>query len=108
MTFTFTEKAALKAKEIIEKSSPGSALRVSIVGGGCSGFSYNMVFDSGEPKKLDKVFEFYGLRVYVDQASALYLDGATIDYLDTLEASGFKFDNPNAKSTCGCGSSFSA
>jgi iron-sulfur cluster assembly accessory protein len=66
-----------------------------------------MNFES-ETSGIDKTFEFDGLKVFVDQASLLYLNGAKIDYVETLEASGFKFDNPNAKTTCGCGSSFSA
>ena len=77
------------------------------MGGGCSGFSYSMAFETS-PGMLDKTYNFGGLKVFIDQASMLYLDGAEVDYVETLEGSGFKFSNPNAKSTCGCGSSFSA
>lgn len=105
---TITEKAVVKIKEILEQQDPKPAgVRVAVVGGGCSGFSYSMRFES-EPGLLDKVYECSGLKVFVDQASLLYLKGATVDYLETLDASGFKFDNPNVKNTCGCGSSFDA
>lgn len=103
-----TEQAAVKVKEILETQDPKPAgLRIAVVGGGCSGFSYSMAFEN-TPNLLDKTYNFDGLKVFVDQASLLYLDGAEIDYVETLEGSGFKFNNPNVKSTCGCGSSFSA
>jgi len=103
-----TEPAITKVKEIQGQQNPApSGLRISIVGGGCSGFSYQMNFEN-KTGMLDKVYEFDGLKVFVDQASMLYLDGAEIDYIETLEGAGFKFNNPNVKSTCGCGSSFSA
>jgi iron-sulfur cluster assembly accessory protein len=103
-----TSTAVEKVREILESQEPKPAgLRVSVVGGGCSGFSYSMAFES-TPGFLDKTYEFGGLKVFVDQASLLYLDGAEVDYVETLEGSGFKFNNPNVKSTCGCGSSFSA
>ncbi len=100
--------AITKVKEILEAQDPKPAgLRIAVVGGGCSGFSYSMAFENS-PGLLDKSYEFEGLRVFVDQASLLYLDGARVDYVETLEGSGFKFENPNVKSTCGCGSSFQA
>ena len=103
-----TETAISKVKEIIDTQDPKPAgLRISVVGGGCSGFSYSMAFEN-TPNMLDKTFNFGDLRVFVDQASLLYLEGAQVDYVETLEGSGFKFNNPNVKSTCGCGSSFSA
>ena len=103
-----TEKAIGKVKEIMSSQDPApSGLRFSVVGGGCSGFSYSMAFENA-PGMLDKTYEFEGLKVFIDQASMLYLDGAEVDYVETLEGSGFKFNNPNVKSTCGCGSSFSA
>jgi iron-sulfur cluster assembly accessory protein len=103
-----TPTAVGKVREILEVQDPKPAgLRVSVVGGGCSGFSYSMAFETA-PGFLDKTYEFDGLKVFVDQASLLYLDGAEVDYVETLEGSGFKFNNPNVKSTCGCGSSFSA
>jgi iron-sulfur cluster assembly accessory protein len=102
-----TETAVGKVKEILEGQEPKPAgLRISVVGGGCSGFSYSMAFENN-PGMLDKTYQYDGLRVFVDQASLLYLDGAEVDYVETVEGSGFKFNNPNVKSTCGCGSSFS-
>jgi iron-sulfur cluster assembly protein len=103
-----TEKAVDKVNEILKMQEPSPAgLRISVVGGGCSGFSYSMAFETN-PGMLDKTYNFGDLRVFVDQASMLYLDGAEVDYVETLEGSGFKFSNPNVKSTCGCGSSFNA
>jgi len=103
-----TETAVNKVKEILTTQEPvPSGLRIAVVGGGCSGFSYSMAFES-EPGLLDKVYEFGGLKVYVDQASMLYLDGAQVDFVETIEGSGFKFNNPNVRTTCGCGSSFNA
>lgn len=103
-----TEKAVDKVNEILKMQEPAPAgLRISVVGGGCSGFSYSMAFETN-PGMLDKTYNFGDLRVFIDQASMLYLDGAEVDYVETLEGSGFKFSNPNVKSTCGCGSSFNA
>jgi iron-sulfur cluster assembly protein len=105
---TLTPEAINKVKEILGAQDPQPAgLRIAVVGGGCSGFSYSMQFESN-PGLLDKSYDFEGLRIFVDQASLLYLDGAKVDYVETFEGSGFKFDNPQVKSTCGCGSSFSA
>ena len=102
-----TETAIGKVREIIDTQEPKPAgLRISVVGGGCSGFSYSMAFEN-EPNMLDKTYNYDGLKVFVDQASLLYLDGAEVDYVESLEGSGFKFNNPQVKSTCGCGSSFS-
>ena len=101
-----TEVAASKVKEIMAQQNPApTALRVAVVGGGCSGFSYHMAFDNQE-NPSDNVYEFEGVKLYVDQMSEMYLDGVQIDYIETLEGAGFKFNNPNVKSTCGCGSSF--
>ena len=103
-----TETAVSKVREILDGQEPRPAgLRISVVGGGCSGFSYSMAFEN-QPNMLDKTYTYNDLKVFVDQASLLYLDGAQVDYVDSLEGSGFKFNNPNVKSTCGCGSSFSA
>jgi iron-sulfur cluster assembly protein len=105
---TLTPTAINKVKEILEMQDPKPAgLRIAVVGGGCSGFTYSMAFENN-PGLLDKTYDFDGLKVFIDQASMLYLDGAKVDYVETLEGSGFKFDNPNVKSTCGCGSSFQA
>ena len=102
-----TEKAVDKVVEILNQQEPKpNGLRIAVVGGGCSGFSYSMAFETA-PNMLDKTYSFNGLKVYVDQASLLYLDGIEVDYIETMEGSGFKFNNPNVKSTCGCGSSFS-
>jgi iron-sulfur cluster assembly accessory protein len=103
-----TPVAVTKVKEIIQSQNPSPAgLRVAVVGGGCSGFSYHMAFENQINENSDNVYEFEGLKVLVDQMSEMYLDGISIDYIETIEGSGFKFNNPNVKSTCGCGSSFS-
>jgi iron-sulfur cluster assembly accessory protein len=102
-----TPVAATKVKEIMgQQNPPPVALRVAVVGGGCSGFSYHMAFDT-TINPTDNVYEFEGLKVLVDQMSEMYLEGVEVDYLETLEGAGFKFNNPSVKSTCGCGSSFS-
>src|SRR6201997_1812385 len=102
-----TPKAISKVKEIMAQQNPVPAgLRVGVVGGGCSGFSYSMQFENSAGM-MDKVFDFDGLKVYVDATSVMYLNGCIVDYVETLEGAGFKFENPNVKSTCGCGSSFS-
>jgi iron-sulfur cluster assembly accessory protein len=100
--------AVSKVKEILGQQQPAPAgLRVAVVGGGCSGFSYHMAFENAVNEASDNVYEFDGLKVMVDQMSEMYLEGVSIDYIETIEGSGFKFNNPNVKSTCGCGSSFS-
>ncbi len=102
-----TPTAVAKVKEIMAQQNPVPAgLRVGVVGGGCSGFSYSMSFENGAGM-MDKVLEFDGLKIFVDATSMMYLNGAIVDYVETLEGAGFKFENPNVKSTCGCGSSFS-
>src|SRR5579863_1487794 len=104
-----TDIATSKVKELMaQQSSMPTLLRVAVVGGGCSGFSYHLAIVNQEDfSDNDNVYEFDGLRVLVDQMSETYLDGVEIDFTDTLEGAGFKFNNPNVKSTCGCGSSFS-
>ena len=103
-----TPVAAEKVKEILSQQTPTpSGLRVAVVGGGCSGFSYHMAFENKPNEDTDNIYEFDGLKVMVDQMSEMYLDGIEIDYVESLEGAGFKFNNPNVKSTCGCGSSFS-
>ncbi len=103
---TFTPSAVSKVKEIMAQQNPRPAgLRVGVVGGGCSGFQYSMQFETGAGA-MDKTFDFDGLKVYVDATSLMYLTGATVDYVETLEGAGFKFENPKVRSTCGCGSSF--
>lgn len=104
---TLTPNAIAKVKEIMAQQDPApTGLRVGVVGGGCSGFSYSMNFENGAGM-MDKVYEFDGLKVFIDATSVVYLNGATVDYVETLEGAGFKFENPNVRSTCGCGSSFS-
>jgi len=101
-----TEKAIEKILEVLSQQNPKPAgLRIGIKGGGCSGYQYNLEFSDGETQN-DKVFEFGELKVFVDQVSLMYLDGATIDYEETLHGAGFRFDNPNVKTQCGCGQSF--
>jgi iron-sulfur cluster assembly protein len=102
-----TPVASTKVREIMSQQTPApTALRVAVVGGGCSGFSYHMAFET-QVNEADNVYEFEGLKVLVDQMSEMYLEGVEIGYIETIEGAGFKFNNPNVKSTCGCGSSFS-
>src|ERR1700680_1929358 len=104
---SWTPNAIAKVREIMAQQNPVPAgLRVGVVGGGCSGFSYSMSFENAAGM-MDKVFDMDGLKVYVDATSVMYLNGCIVDYVETLEGAGFKFENPNVKSTCGCGSSFS-
>ena len=104
-----TDTAITKVNEILGQQEPKpEGLRISVVGGGCSGFQYSMAFENAK-LPLDKEYNFgEDLRVFVDQASMLYLDNCRVDYVETMEGAGFKFENPNVTSTCGCGSSFSA
>jgi iron-sulfur cluster assembly protein len=103
-----TEGAVTKIQEIMGQQDPQpEGLRISVVGGGCSGFQYSMAFESNQ-LPLDKTYTFEGVKVFVDQASMLYLDNCRVDYVESLEGAGFKFENPNVTSTCGCGSSFQA
>jgi iron-sulfur cluster assembly accessory protein len=104
---SLSDTAVSKVREIMATQDPLPAgLRIGVVGGGCSGFQYSMSFEN-QSGMMDKVFSFDGLKVFVDATSLMYLSGCTVDYVETLEAAGFKFENPNTKSTCGCGSSFS-
>jgi iron-sulfur cluster assembly accessory protein len=101
-----TPQAIAKVREIMATQDPLPAgLRIGVVGGGCSGFQYSMAFEN-QAGMMDKVFGFDDLKVFVDATSLMYLNGCTVDYVETLEAAGFKFENPQVKSTCGCGSSF--
>ena len=104
---SLTPLAAAKVKELLAEEPGGESmvLRVAIDGGGCSGFQYGLGFDT-EPAEGDEVTEHYGVRVAIDPYSAPYLKGATVDFLNGLAESGFKIDNPNASSSCGCGHSF--
>src|SRR3954464_10163496 len=102
---TVTEAAAAKVLALIAEETDTSVLRVAIAGGGCSGFQYQLGFDAG-PQEGDVAFTMHGVDVVVDPFSAPYLQGASIDYLEGLQESGFKIENPNAVSSCGCGHSF--
>ena len=103
-----TPSAVKEVKRLIQTENKGDvALRVGVKGGGCSGLTYTMAFQT-EIGPHDQVFEVDDLRVVVDAKSALYLQGTTLDFVDSLQESGFKFINPNAKESCGCGTSFSA
>ena len=102
---TITDKAATKVQEIATAEDlAGQGLRLRVVGGGCAGFSYDLYFDN--PTEVDQQFEVSGVKVVVDEMSLMYLVGTSIDYIEGLQGAGFKFNNPNVKSTCGCGSSF--
>ena len=105
-----TATAAEKISELLtEEQKPGAGLRVFVQGGGCSGFQYGLMIDEGEgDTATDQVFEVHGVRVLVDPISLRYLKGAEVDFVDNNMGGGFTIKNPNAKSTCGCGSSFSA
>ena len=104
---TLTAKAVEMVKDAIAREGlEGHGIRVGVLGGGCSGFQYSMDFEK-DAKPDDMVFEQEGVKLYVDPMSSMYLQGVTIDYVVGLQGAGFKFDNPNAKTTCGCGSSFS-
>ena len=105
--FTLTDAAAAKVKTLIEaEDTPGLSLRVAVRPGGCSGFSYEMFFDT-DVSADDNLTDVEGVRVVVDSSSAELLAGATLDYKDGLQGAGFAIDNPNAQRTCGCGQSFS-
>ena len=113
MAITLTEKAASEVKRIVgEQQTNGAApekvcLRMRVVGGGCSGFQHKLDLDPAMNPKLDETFEFHGVPVVVDKRSLMYLDNVTVDFHDDLNRRGFSISNPSAKSTCGCGSSFS-
>ena len=104
---SLTPLAATKVNEIREQEAIEAemGLRLRVVGGGCAGFSYDLYFDA--PTEVDQQFEVQGVRVVVDEMSLMYLVGTQIDYVEGLQGAGFKFHNPNVKTTCGCGSSFS-
>jgi iron-sulfur cluster assembly accessory protein len=103
----FTAKAIEMVKDAMAREGlEGQGIRVGVLGGGCSGFQYAMDFEK-EPRPDDLTVEQDGIKVFVDPMSNMYLQGVTVDYVTGLQGAGFKFNNPNAKSTCGCGSSFS-
>jgi iron-sulfur cluster assembly protein len=102
-----TPKAVQKIREAFAKEGVTGGLRLGVLGGGCSGLSYQFKFGSG-PRPTDHIFQFEDVQVFVDPKSLVYLKGMTLDWKDSLIQSGFVFDNPNAKKSCGCGTSFSA
>ncbi len=109
MTIVLTPAAARKVKDLMAQPDQAEAhgLRVKVVGGGCSGLSYQIALER-DADENDNVFESEGIAVYVDPKSALFIDGTQIDYHESLMGSGFAFSNPNATGTCGCGTSFTA
>ena len=105
--FTVSEIAAKEIQVLIKQhNNPELGLRVRVVAGGCSGFSYDLAFDD-QAQPNDQIFESHGVKVLVDERSLKVLDGTELDFVDTMLGRGFTFNNPNAKSSCGCGSSFS-
>ena len=105
---TLTPTASQEVKRLIEKEQkPDLGLRVGIKGGGCSGMTYVLSIDEVVPKQYDTVLEQDGIKILIDAKSHLYLDGTTIDYKNSLMGGGFSFENPLAKKSCGCGTSFS-
>ena len=104
---TLTPEAITKVKSILAEKNEDAGLRIAVVGGGCSGFQYQMTLDK-DPQEDDKVFDMEGLKVFVDMKSFPYLNGSTVAYVEGPEESGFTFDNPNAAESCGCGETFEA
>jgi iron-sulfur cluster assembly protein len=103
---TLTPPALDRIRAALKREAPeGAGLRIGVVGGGCSGMSYKMAYETRE-KPSDEVFEFDGVRIFVDLKSYLYLNGTELDYVEGLLDSGFKFHNPNVKRACACGESF--
>ena len=102
-----TPKAVQKIREAFSREGVTGGLRLGVLGGGCSGLSYQFKF-APEPRPRDHVFEFEDVKVFIDPKSMLFLDGMTLDWKDSLMQSGFVFDNPHAQKSCGCGTSFSA
>ena len=104
---TVTPKAVGKIREAFEREGVYGGLRLGVLGGGCSGLSYQFKFDV-KPRPTDQILNFDDVKVFIDPKSLVFLDGMTLDWKDSLIQSGFVFENPNAKKSCGCGTSFSA
>jgi iron-sulfur cluster assembly protein len=104
---TVTPKAVGKIREAFQREGVNGGLRLGVLGGGCSGLSYQFKFDV-KPRPTDQILNFDDVRVFIDPKSLVFLDGMTLDWKDSLIQSGFVFENPNAKKSCGCGTSFSA
>ena len=106
---TLTSSATEEVKRLIaQEQKPNLGLRIGVKGGGCSGMSYVLAVDDATPKQYDTVFEQDGVKVVIDAKSHLYLDGTTVDFKSAIMGGGFNFSNPQAKKSCGCGTSFSA
>lgn len=107
MAITLTPRAACELKDLmVAESKATAALRVWVSGGGCSGLQYGMALDDAEPEAGDQIFEQDGVKIYVDELSLQYMEGSSVDYVEDTLGGGFKIENPNATSSCGCGSSF--
>lgn len=107
MAITLSDRAATELKELmVSQEKSAAALRVWVAGGGCSGLQYGMALDDGDPEDGDQIFEQNGIKVFVDGLSLQYMEGSVVDYVDDVMGGGFKIENPNATSSCGCGSSF--
>ena len=109
LSVELTDAAAAEVKRRLDDPSmAGHYLRVGVIGGGCSGLTYQLAFDNQPMGSFDKEFELKGVRVVLDFKSAMYLKGTVVDYVSAMVGGGFKFQNPNASKSCGCGTSFSA
>jgi iron-sulfur cluster assembly protein len=107
MAISLTERASCELKELmVSQQKPESALRVWVSGGGCSGLTYGMALDDGQPEEGDNVFSMDGVKIFIDNLSLQYMEGSVVDYVDDMMGGGFKIENPNATGSCGCGSSF--
>lgn len=107
MAITLSDRAVVELKELmVSQEKQDAALRVWVAGGGCSGLTYGMALDDGDPEDGDNSYEFNGIKVVIDGLSLQYMEGAIVDYVDDMMGGGFKIENPNATSSCGCGSSF--
>ena len=105
-TVQVTPKAIEKIRQTFEREGVFGGLRLGIMGGGCSGLSYQFKFET-KPRERDNIFDFDGIKIFIDPKSLIYLRGLTLDYKESLMQSGFVFENPNASKSCGCGTSFS-
>jgi len=104
---TLTPSTSQEVKRLVEKEQkPNLGLRIGVKGGGCSGMTYVLAIEEAAPKQYDTVFEQDGIKVLIDAKSHLYLDGTTVDFKNSLMGGGFEFQNPLAKKSCGCGTSF--
>jgi len=106
-SITVTDRAAAELLNLItDQDKQGSALRVWVAGGGCSGLQYGLALDDSTPEESDLVISDKGVKIYIDDMSLQYMEGSTVDFVDDVLGGGFKIENPNATASCGCGSSF--